>query len=622
MLNNSQIEQRITQALEKIEDQVNTELVDEAYNSYIALIQELESAKSTPHYLLAGTYLSFAYFLFRVSEFESFFKMLIKAQDNGYSKDEIEKVLYQAFIEPNLKEFQDNYETNMAYLNRNSYLSIEHNLSFQELPFWLLPTGVQNEFYLYNKEQQLIKEKIVLYQYQQIPSVTISDAFSDFIILEEWNWNNVITVTSALKNSNKSAYIIIHQIGKFLSCLQGSLLVDVTNILIFDNHYVLKEYLLTTNSILPYNIIDLSEDQSNVFKNILSDIHNTRIRKEHRDGSRILLSICIPSYNRGHKAYENIIQLLQLHYNEEIEIIISNNGTQNETKPYYEKISEIEDGRLTYFAFEENQGYAINCCKVCELAKGEFILLLSDEDQIDFRVLSIIMDSLSKSRETLSIFRASTSSQSKQSNKIASMGKEATLQFMLSSNYMSGMIYSNKFLKKANGIQYIKDNINNSACFWYPHMVWEMLLCQYGHIQSTELVLIQEGQAEKTECDEVEVENLIVPYYASFEGRLEQHEDFTMFFSDLEIYKEDTDLRRKMYLQLCSKTCILIAISIQAFYSKTNLDLLELNKRAYQFCSNEQFYKTNVSSDRLHYKEDLKLIEKGFNFIKAKLQTI
>ncbi|SMF67658.1 Glycosyltransferases involved in cell wall biogenesis [Paenibacillus uliginis N3/975] len=620
MINDNLLEQRINQALVKIDDQVNTGLVDEAYNSYIELIEELERENSNSHYLLARVYLSFAYFLFRVSEFDSFFMMLIKAQENGYSREEIEKVLYEAFIEPNLNEFQDNYEANIEYLNKNSYLYIENSLPFQELSFWLLPTGVQNEYYLYDKEQQLIKEKISLYQYQQIPSVTISDAFSDFLVLEEWDWNNIVAITNATRKLNKKSYIIINQIDKFLSCLQGSLLDDISNIMIFDNLYKLKEYLLTTNSILPYNIIDLTEDKSDVSKNVLSDIHNTRISKEHRNGNRILLSICIPSYNRGHKAYENIIQLLQFHYNEEIEIILSNNGTQNETKAYYEKISEIEDARLTYFAFEENQGYALNCCKVCELAKGEFILLLSDEDQIDSKVLSIIMDSLNKSKETLSIFRASTSSQSKQSNKIASMGKEAMLQFMLSSNYMSGIIYSNKLLQKANGIQYIKVNISNSACFWYPHMVWEMLLCQYGHVQSTELVLIHEGLAEKTDCDEVEIEKLIIPYYASIEGRLEQHEDFAVFFRDLEIYKEDIDLRRKMYLQLCSKTCILVAISIQAFYSKTNLDLRELNEKAYQFCSNEQFYKTNVSSDRLHYQKDLKLIEEGFSFINAKLQ--
>lgn len=611
---NSLLENRINQTLVKIEDQINSGLADEAYNSYIVLIEELEREHGTLRQLLGEVYLSFAYFLFRVSEFESFFIMLIKAQDNGYSKDEIEKVLYQAFVEPNLKEFQDNYEANMAYLNRNSYLSIEHNLSFQELPFWLLPTGVQNEFYLYDKEKQLIKEKIILYQYQQIPSVTISDAFSDFLILEEWNWNNITTVTNALKNSNKSAYIIIHQIGKFLSCLQGSLLADITNILIFDNHYALKEYLLTTNSILPYNIIDLSQDQSNVIKNVLSDIHNTRIRKENRDGSRILLSICIPSYNRGHKAYENIIQLLQLHYNEEIEIILSNNGTQNETKPYYEKISEIEDGRLTYFAFEENQGYAINCCKVCELAKGEFILLLSDEDLVDFRVLSIVMDILSKSRETLSIFRASTSSQSKQSNKIASMGEEAMLEFMLTSNYMSGIIYSNSVLKKTNGIEYVKNNISNSACFWYPHMVWEMMLCQYGNVQSTELVLIDEGEAEKTECDEVKVnEELIIPYYGTIKGRLEQHEGFTLVFKDLAICKQNSNILRKMYLQLCAKTLFLTKLSIDVFYKKTTANIQEILNRAFDFCLSDKFYSSHISNNLSDYQNDLKILTDYYN---------
>lgn len=611
--------QQFDQALLDIEALLAKGLVDTAYKKYIELIKKIESKEyDTLHELKANIYASFAYFLFGVSEYEYFFKMLSKAQNYGYSRDEIEKILREAFIEPNLSEFKTTYEANIEYLISNEYIKLEKTRSFQELPFWLLPTGVVNEYYIYDKEQKLIKEKISLYKYRDMQSLSTLDDFSDYLLLENWNWNNVLSYTNAIRKISKKTYIVLNNIEKFLSCMQGALLNDdiISNVLIFDSLNSMNEYFKSTNTFIPRNIINLSDNSDNIQNNI-SEIHNYRISKENRKGNNILLSICIPSFNRGNRAYDNIIHLLQSYYDEEIEVILSNNGTENETKEYYEKIRDIDDSRLTYFAFEENQGFAINCCKICELAKGEFILLVSDEDLVDFNILDKIMNVLNQSKDTLSIMRTSTTAQSKPAIKTANPGKDALLTFMLTSNYMSGIILNNKLLKQYKGIEYIKENLNNDVCFTYPHMFWELLLSQYGNVQGTDLILINEGKAEKTEVDTTEVvgSEIKIPYYATIEGRLEQHEGFSNIFKFLEMCKEDPDLLREMYIKLCNKTLFVVTLSINVFYKKTDSNALVLLDKVYNFCSRKEFFNSN----RTNYRNDLRVITKYYEHFKKQI---
>jgi cellulose synthase/poly-beta-1,6-N-acetylglucosamine synthase-like glycosyltransferase len=613
---------QIDQALLVIDELLKVESVDAAYKKYVELMRRIESNEyETDSDLKATVYASFAYFLFGVAEYEHFFNMLIKAQENGYSRDEIKKVLLEAFIEPNLNEFKTTYQANIEFLLSNQY--IEKSVSFQELPYWLLPSGVANEYYMYDKEQKLIKEKISLYTYQNKQLPPTSDAFSDYLLLESWNWNSILTNTNALRKEDKKTYIVLDDIGKSLACLQGALLNKdvISNVLILDSLSSMNEYFASCNASLPRNIIDLVNKNEEA-QNIIHETHNDRIIKEKRTGDHILLSICIPSYNRGKRAYDNVIHLLKTYYDEEIEIVVSNNGTQNETKEFYDKIRGIDDVRLNYFSFEENQGFSINVCKVCEVARGKFILLISDEDLVDLNVLDKIMNMLSQTKETLAIVKTSTTSQGRPpSFKTAKLGKDALLTYMLTSNYMSGIILNNELLKQHRGLEYIRENLDNSVCLWYPHMFLELLLSQYGNVQGTELILIHEGKAEKTDFDEkvIRGSELKMPYYATIDGRLEQHEGFSKIFMDLEICKVDFDLFREMYIKLCAKTFFLVNLSINFYYKNTDNNPLDMLERAYHICAKAEFYKTHTNSNRNSYRRDLEVINKQYEHFKNQI---
>ena len=91
----------------------------------------------------------------------------------------------------------------------------------------------------------------------------------------------------------------------------------------------------------------------------------------------ILLSICIPTFNRGELAHALVTECLQIK-SDAIEIIISDNHSTDDTEKL---LSAISDPRFLYHRNDENVGWD-NMGRVLMLAHGKFCLLLRDKDSI------------------------------------------------------------------------------------------------------------------------------------------------------------------------------------------------------------------------------------------------
>lgn len=95
-----------------------------------------------------------------------------------------------------------------------------------------------------------------------------------------------------------------------------------------------------------------------------------------------LLSICIPTYNRNDelkKLYDNFLSIVAKNLKDDIEIIVCDNSI-----PHKANINErlFKDTGVTYYANEKNLGFAGNVLKCYRLARGKFIWLLPDNDDI------------------------------------------------------------------------------------------------------------------------------------------------------------------------------------------------------------------------------------------------
>src|SRR4030042_2276184 len=97
-----------------------------------------------------------------------------------------------------------------------------------------------------------------------------------------------------------------------------------------------------------------------------------------------LLSICVPTYNREDclkRLLDNIIPQV-LESKEKIEVCISNNASTDNTKKIVMMFKEKYTDLLKYSENKENLGFDRNVLRVVNMAEGEFIWTLSDDDLI------------------------------------------------------------------------------------------------------------------------------------------------------------------------------------------------------------------------------------------------
>ena len=109
--------------------------------------------------------------------------------------------------------------------------------------------------------------------------------------------------------------------------------------------------------------------------------------------SNIILSICIPAYNRPERIHF-ILKELTIINSEEIEFVI---GDDN---PNHDKIRKViekfDDHRINYFKNKDNLGMDGNILMIVKKAKGKFIFLLMDEDAVEVKNIPWIINTIEK----------------------------------------------------------------------------------------------------------------------------------------------------------------------------------------------------------------------------------
>jgi glycosyltransferase involved in cell wall biosynthesis len=110
------------------------------------------------------------------------------------------------------------------------------------------------------------------------------------------------------------------------------------------------------------------------------------------------LSICIPTYNRKEKVIHQIERIIQsgiLKSGNEVELVVSDNCSDDNTYDSLFSLFHDQDG-ISLYHQNNNLGLVGNLYFLFDIAKGEYIWFLSDDDPIDPRsignLLSIIID--------------------------------------------------------------------------------------------------------------------------------------------------------------------------------------------------------------------------------------
>lgn len=104
----------------------------------------------------------------------------------------------------------------------------------------------------------------------------------------------------------------------------------------------------------------------------------------------VVLSICIPTYNRPHQL-RRLLQSIRDQYDNRIEVVIGDDGNAEDTKKVLQEFSDI---RIVYFINQPRKGYAQNLLAVSRKATGEYVWWQSDDDQLAEGAVKTIFEHL------------------------------------------------------------------------------------------------------------------------------------------------------------------------------------------------------------------------------------
>ena len=110
-----------------------------------------------------------------------------------------------------------------------------------------------------------------------------------------------------------------------------------------------------------------------------------------------ILTISIPTWNRANLVKELldelIAQLIQYGLSEEIEILVSNNGSEDNTHEVVEEL-RAQHSFITYNRNTTNIGGNPNVMLSMQLASADYLIVLGDDDRIKDGSLKRIVDFL------------------------------------------------------------------------------------------------------------------------------------------------------------------------------------------------------------------------------------
>lgn len=521
--------------------------------------------------------------LFEAGEYDKSVQNLIGLYEHGYEKEQILNFLYQAFVEPNIEEFKKNYQT-----QADGLIDVEYEAT--QLDF--IPVSDQ-KFYIWYKEEQRFVGNIDLNVEAQIEDRQRD--FQSLLIAQTCDIREMIPFL--LNKQYNTVYIVLNKNKEiFASFLKLPKIREyfLENAIIFENTKIMQLFFEEYSEFyIPRSII---AKDSQEYVTFFKDLHKRRLLKK-REKNNVFLTIGIPSYNRGKILLENVKQLLNLEYDAEIEIVVSNNGSKIEAD-YYDQISKINDSRLVYTSFEANQGYASNVLNVMTHASGHFLVMCSDEDFLVLDKLSGFIQFLFENLQMAMSYTGGYGSNFENGTiQMYPAGIQA-IECAVNSNYLTGLVFNNSIISKYKIIEKVQQNRGNLFVEYYVHSVIATIIAQYGDVWKNPICLWESKYEKQSEEDG----SKSLLSYMKYESRVEQMESAIKFM--LNELKLNLEEQIQVVLERIVKTYYLLYLAY-LYYWKESSKLKKWDK----VCT-ELFIEAEQIVDKIVKGEDNKKIKK------------
>ncbi len=473
--------------------------------------------------------LAYACDRFEEENFEEALEAFVLAYTKGYEQEWILTNIYNCYLEGNQKEFRNTYQN----------LACDTEISYEECLLDFIPYR-DGEYYIFDKEIKMFRG---VFSVHELENTTVNNAFQDMefssaALVFDWNWDELKDVLAGAKD--RKMYVVCQDMKRGCSFFKiPELEKYLKNVKIFPDYRKFQEFFHNNTAVYLPHIFFGYEETTKYLSDIVEQEHQYRLTPQGRNYDNILLTIGIPTCNRGNLLLKRIEMLRKMPYDAEIEIAISKNDTEY-YQSEYEEASRIPDARITYYGYNRTLKIVENWHHVVEMAHGKYVLFVSDEDDVIQDALEHYLNVLDNNPQ-LGLVRATSVMQNPNlENRYAKKGIEAFKLMFLSQNYLSSLIVRKKDFIEENLLR-LKEYEDNVFYKTYPHEWWCALLTRRGDAMTDSVTLISEGDSvlqEETKAareagtlkeDQGIVEGEDIPVYATYQARLEQFQGYVEF---------------------------------------------------------------------------------------------
>ncbi|MBP2636938.1 MAG: glycosyl transferase family 2 [Firmicutes bacterium] len=584
---------------------------DELQKAIDIYLQILRTPDLKEHY--GAVYFAFFPVLFSSGLYDEALKMLIQAYELGYKPAEILEIINDGYYQPNIAELKHLYYENVGVLQK-AYQNVEVIIDFTSLPLQFIPVS-DVKFYIFDRKKKEFAGVFSL----DASSIATETTDEDYVVKNVYDINHINSYEKKAQNS--MLYLVYDPAEEFLSYLQvvkfGNIIANpriklffslIDFVVFFDkqeyapsvainmgqedrylkfmefNRFVRKE----KNTEVPGNFSAPNTYKTESTAESDKIIHYLKNMPWNKRNNKILLSIAMPTWNRGHRALASVQHMLTSKEYEEIEFVVCDNNSAD-VDGKYKEISLLQDSRLKYYKNEINVGFGGNVIRAVERAQGKFVYLISDEDFVNIEALPRLLEILRSSNDS-AVLQGSIQPQNPtagpgNSYEIVNdhtfeQGYEALFYAGFAFNYLSGAIYNRDLVMQKKLYEKYINKVNEYII--YPHLYLEALLCVAGKYKFLAEVICLEGAPESVM--KTEKQSFSVAY--SYEGRLEQHAQFTNMLDEaLEIMGCNIETQKgNLYLKLCNKLARLILLVHGYSYHEQGRNIQILARHAYYYC--------------------------------------
>lgn len=363
--------------------------------------------------------------------------------------------------------------------------------------------------------------------------------FSAAALEMDWNWNDRQSLFAEARD--RKIYAVVHDLRRCSSFWKIPELAEYRkNVRLFSSREQFQDFFHRhTEEYLPQLVFGTEEAGAELSR-ILEEEHKYRLTPEGRNTDNVLLTIAIPTYNRGNLVLKRLENLQAMLYDAEIEIAISKNGMEK-FQEEYEQVAQISDARICYYDHGKTLKATENWRYVVGMAHGKYVMFVSDEDDVILESLEHYLKLLADHPE-ISVLQSKSSFQGLHLTErgYGKKGLEAFKQMFLTQNYLSGLIVKREDFLQEN-LARLEQFADNAFYQNYPHEWWCALLGQKGAYMEEPVLLIAEGESafqknvksklEGLEGEAKEKQGFLPLYatYATYEARLKQFDGIVEF---------------------------------------------------------------------------------------------